>query len=77
MLVWGRTKQCICGDNSGPYDPILLDPAVSNQMDWEVELGVIIGQTGKNIPAGRAFDYIIGYTVVNDVSARDLQARHK
>jgi 2-keto-4-pentenoate hydratase/2-oxohepta-3-ene-1,7-dioic acid hydratase in catechol pathway len=62
---------------SGPYDPILLDPEVSNQMDWEVELGVIIGRAGKNIPAGQALEHIFGYTVINDVSARDLQARHK
>jgi 2-keto-4-pentenoate hydratase/2-oxohepta-3-ene-1,7-dioic acid hydratase in catechol pathway len=62
---------------SGPYDPLLIDPAVSNQIDWEVELGVIIGRAGKHIPAGQALEYIFGYTVINDVSARDLQARHK
>jgi 2-keto-4-pentenoate hydratase/2-oxohepta-3-ene-1,7-dioic acid hydratase in catechol pathway len=61
---------------SGPYDPIPLDPAVSSQLDWEVELGVVLGRTGKNIPARHALDFIFGYTVLNDVSARDLQARH-
>jgi len=62
---------------SGPYDPIPIDPKVSERIDWEVELGVIIGRTGKNIPAAQALEYIFGYTVINDVSARDLQARHK
>ncbi len=62
---------------NGPYDPILIDPKVSERIDWEVELGVIIGRTGKNIPAAQALEYIYGYTVINDVSARDLQARHK
>ncbi len=62
---------------SGPSDPIVIDPTVSAQMDWEVELGVIIGRAGKNIPAGQALQYVFGYTVINDVSARDLQARHK
>jgi len=45
-------------------------------VDWEVELGVLIGRTGKNIPAARAYDYIFGYTALNDVTARDLQKRH-
>ncbi|HEY7125158.1 MAG TPA: fumarylacetoacetate hydrolase family protein [Ktedonobacterales bacterium] len=62
---------------SGPYDPLWIDPTVSTQMDWEVELGVVMGRSGKNIPAAQALDAIFGYTVINDVSARDLQARHK
>ncbi len=59
-----------------PDGPIPIDPAVSDKIDWEVELGVIIGRTGKNIPEDRAMDYVFGYTVINDVSARDLQRRH-
>ena len=59
-----------------PDGPIPIDPAVSEKIDWEVELGVIIGRTGKNIPEDRAMDYVFGYTVINDVSARDLQRRH-
>ncbi len=61
---------------NGPYDDIPMDPAISDHMDWEVELGVIIGRAGKNIPAAQAMDYIFGYTVINDVTARDLQAKH-
>jgi 2-keto-4-pentenoate hydratase/2-oxohepta-3-ene-1,7-dioic acid hydratase in catechol pathway len=53
-----------------------FDPAVSEQIDWEAELGVIIGRGGKNIPSERAYDHVFGYTCVNDVSARDLQSNH-
>ncbi len=60
-----------------PDAPIIIDPAISAKIDWEVELGVVIGRAGKNIPAAQAFDYVFGYTVVNDISARDLQWRHK
>ena len=61
---------------NGPYDPIPWDPAVTQQVDYETELGVVIGVGGKNIPRAKALDHVFGYTVINDVSARDLQARH-
>ena len=61
---------------NGPYDPIPWDPAVTAQVDYEAELGVVIGIPGKNIPRARALDHVFGYTVINDVSARDLQQRH-
>lgn len=57
----------------GPHDPIPYDPRVTTQLDWEVELAVVIGRAGKNIPEVRAMEHVFGYTVVNDVSARDLQ----
>jgi len=60
----------------GPGAPIPVDPQVSTQIDWEVELAVVIGRGGKNIPESRALDHVFGYTILNDVSARDLQARH-
>ena len=60
----------------GPHDDIPFDDNVSVQIDWEVELGVVIGRAGKNIPASAALDYVFGYTVLNDVSARDLQTAH-
>lgn len=47
------------------------------RLDYEAELAVIIGKTAKNVPAERAGDYIFGYTVLNDVSARDVQTGHK
>lgn len=62
---------------SGPNDPIPFDPQVSTDIDWEVELAVIIGKPGKNIPAEQAMAYVFGYTVLNDVTARDLQRQGK
>jgi 2-keto-4-pentenoate hydratase/2-oxohepta-3-ene-1,7-dioic acid hydratase in catechol pathway len=53
-----------------------LDAVATNQLDYEAELGVIIGKPGKNIPAAHAMDYVFGYTVVNDFSARDAQNGH-
>lgn len=61
---------------TGPYDHIPWDPAVTGQVDYEAELGVVIGIRGKNIPRARALDHVFGYTVVNDVSARDVQQKH-
>jgi acylpyruvate hydrolase len=58
----------------GHGDPIVL-PVVSDQVDWEVELGVVIGTPGRHIPAERALDHVAGYTVVNDISVRDWQRR--
>jgi 2-keto-4-pentenoate hydratase/2-oxohepta-3-ene-1,7-dioic acid hydratase in catechol pathway len=58
---------------TGPYDDIRIDPAISDKIDWEVELGVVIGKRGVNITAGDAMRHVFGYTVVNDISARDIQ----
>jgi 2-keto-4-pentenoate hydratase/2-oxohepta-3-ene-1,7-dioic acid hydratase in catechol pathway len=62
---------------SGPNDPIPWDRRATEQLDYEAELGVIVGVSGKFIGRERALDHVFGYTVVNDVSARDLQFRHK
>ena len=62
---------------NGPFGDIVIDPAVSEQVDWEAELAVIIGKKGKNIREEEAMDYVFGYTVLNDVSARDLQSQHR
>jgi 2-keto-4-pentenoate hydratase/2-oxohepta-3-ene-1,7-dioic acid hydratase in catechol pathway len=61
---------------NGPYDSVPFDASISTSLDWEVELGVIIGATGKNIAEADAMRHVWGYTVVNDVSWRDLQRRH-
>jgi 2-keto-4-pentenoate hydratase/2-oxohepta-3-ene-1,7-dioic acid hydratase in catechol pathway len=60
----------------GPYDNIEWDRTLTQQVDWEAELGVIIGVGGKNIVRAKALTHVFGYTVINDVSARDLQAAH-
>jgi acylpyruvate hydrolase len=56
----------------GPRDDIQL-PAESEQVDYEAELAVVIGRTGRRIPRERAGDHVLGYTVANDVSMRDYQ----
>lgn len=62
---------------NGPYADVPVNLEVSNKMDWEVELGVIIGKGGKGIARARALEHVFGYTVINDISARDYQKRHK
>ena len=58
---------------TNPNASIAIDPHISDKIDWEVELGVVIGRPGINIAARDALDYVFGYTVVNDVTARDMQ----
>jgi len=61
---------------NGPFDDVPRHAAVTVQMDWEAELGVIIGRPGRNIAARDALSHIFGFTVINDITARDLQQRH-
>lgn len=56
-----------------PYGDVVIDPAVTQQVDWEAELGVVIGRRGKNIAVESALEHVFGYTVINDISARDIQ----
>ena len=56
--------------------PIQIDSTVSTAIDYEVELAVIIGKAGRNITPGDALAHVWGYTIVNDVTARDLQGLH-
>ncbi len=58
-------------------DNICFSKEVTTQVDYEAELAVIIGKEGTNIKPEEAEEYIFGYTVANDVSARDLQVKHK
>ena len=60
----------------GPGDEILSHPEVTQQMDYEAELAVIIGKPGRGIRKEDAYSHIWGYTIVNDVTARDLQKLH-
>src|ERR1700686_1751118 len=53
-----------------PFADITIDPSVSDKIDWEVELAVVIGKRGANIKRARAMDHVFGYTVLNDVPAR-------
>ncbi len=60
-----------------PEGPIPVDTGVTQQLDWEVELAFIMGKGGKNIPREDAMNHVWGYTIINDISARDLQTRHQ
>jgi 2-keto-4-pentenoate hydratase/2-oxohepta-3-ene-1,7-dioic acid hydratase in catechol pathway len=61
---------------SGPFDDVVVDRQATQQVDWEVELGVVIGTSGRNIVKADALRHVFGYTVINDLSARDLQQQH-
>jgi 2-keto-4-pentenoate hydratase/2-oxohepta-3-ene-1,7-dioic acid hydratase in catechol pathway len=60
-----------------PYGEILSHSDMVDSLDYEAELGVIIGKTARNVPAEEVKDYIFGYTILNDVSARNVQDAHK
>lgn len=61
---------------TGPYDAIPFHGKLSTQLDWEVELGVVIGPGGTDIAEAEAMRHVWGYTVINDLSWRDIQRRH-
>jgi 2-keto-4-pentenoate hydratase/2-oxohepta-3-ene-1,7-dioic acid hydratase in catechol pathway len=67
-LLFGKADTAV----TNPGDPI-IHPKDIEQVDYEVELGVVVGRTAKDVPAEDALDYVAGYTVINDVSARDAQ----
>ncbi|MEB0113562.1 fumarylacetoacetate hydrolase family protein [Variovorax sp. RTB1] len=73
-IVFGKLAECVIGPNDTVQLPA---PAASVQIDYESELAVVIGRGGRNIPRSRAMDHVFGYTVVNDVTARDVQMRHQ
>jgi 2-keto-4-pentenoate hydratase/2-oxohepta-3-ene-1,7-dioic acid hydratase in catechol pathway len=73
-IVFTKLAECVVG----PHDPVRLPGAtVSVQIDYESELAVLIGRGGRDIRRGRAMEHVFGYTVVNDVTARDVQMRHQ
>lgn len=57
----------------GTEENIIHNQKITQQLDWEVELAVIIGKRGKNVPKENAMDYVYGYTIINDISARDCR----
>jgi len=71
-IVFSKVPESVCAHG----DPILMDPSVSTSLDYEVELGVIIGRGGRGIKKADALDHVWGYTVINDATARDLQGLH-
>lgn len=61
----------------GPNDKVPSHSHVTQQLDYEIELAVVIGKAGRSIPKEDAYEYVIGYTIVNDFTARDLQKTHR
>ncbi len=73
-IVFGKLGECVVG----PGDAVRMPaPAASIQIDYESELAVVIGKGGRDISRSQAMDHIFGYTIVNDVTARDVQMRHQ
>lgn len=72
-IVFTKVPECVVG----PGDQVVLPEHISNQIDYEGELAIIIGTEGKNISRENALDHVFGYTIVNDVTARDVQMRHQ
>lgn len=58
---------------TGPNTNIIHNQKITKQLDYEVELAVVLGKGGKNIPKAKAMDHVYGYTVINDISARDCR----
>ncbi|MHA2069991.1 MAG: fumarylacetoacetate hydrolase family protein, partial [Candidatus Thorarchaeota archaeon] len=67
-VIFAKFPSCIVNP-----DDVIPMPRVSDMLDWEVELAIVIGKTCKYVDEDSALDYVAGYTIINDVSARDLQ----
>ena len=72
-MVFTKSPTSVTADGA----TVLAHAGVTRELDWEVELGVVIGAGGRAIPRAQALKHVFGYTVINDLSARDLQFRHK
>ena len=72
-IVFTKVPECVVG----PFDDVQLPTGVSSQIDYESELAVVIGTGGRNIARADAMKHVFGYTIVNDVTARDVQIRHQ
>src|SRR5690606_253157 len=71
-IIFSKLPDCVVPHGAG----IPLDPTVSQAVDYEAELAVIVGRGGRGISRSAAMEHVWGYTIVNDVTARDLQGRH-
>ena len=72
-ILFSKAPSCLVG----AFEDVVVPWDLSEEIDYEAELGVIIGRRGRNIPVETASDHVWGYTVINDITARDLQSRHK
>ena len=72
-IVFTKVPQTVVG----PHDEVRLPVGITDKVDYEAELAVVIGKQGSNISKADAMSHVFGYTVVNDVTARDVQMRHQ
>jgi 2-keto-4-pentenoate hydratase/2-oxohepta-3-ene-1,7-dioic acid hydratase in catechol pathway len=68
-IIFSKPPTTVTATNT----PIIKNTKLTSQLDWEVELAVVIGKKGKYVPREEAMDYVFGYTVINDISARDCR----
>ena len=71
-IIFSKLPECVVPHCA----PVFVDRGVSQAIDYEAELAVIIGKGGRGISKAQALDHVWGYTIINDVTARDLQGRH-
>jgi len=71
-VFFTKPPTCVVGSGAD-----VIHHAATHALDYEVELAAVIGKRGRNIPEQRALEYVFGYTIMNDVTARDLQRRHE
>ncbi len=64
-----KASSCI----TGPFDSVPYPRPSTDQMDYEIEMSIVIGKKAKNVPPEKAYDYVAGYSIMNDLSARDIQ----
>jgi acylpyruvate hydrolase len=64
-----KASSCVVG----PYDPVPYPHDSTKQLDYEIEMAIVVGKKGKNIPKEKAYEYVAGYMIINDLSARDIQ----
>ena len=72
-IIFTKVPECVIADGVD----IRYPTGVSDSLDYEAELGVIIGRGGRGISKAQAYGHVCGYTIINDVTARDLQGKHK
>jgi 2-keto-4-pentenoate hydratase/2-oxohepta-3-ene-1,7-dioic acid hydratase in catechol pathway len=72
-IIFTKVPECVIADGAD----IRYPESVSDSVDYEAELGLVIGKGGRGITKARAYDHVLGYTIINDVTARDLQGKHK
>ncbi len=73
-IVFSKVPECVVGPHADVHLP---GAEISSQIDYEAELAIVIGKPGRNISRAEALGHVFGYTIVNDVTARDVQMRHQ